>query len=285
MNKGFNEFYGTKIKINHRGGALGVKAREIVRLYKAKVPTGIDVFWTAAPKVVIDVGALVKIDWNKEYGIDKSMQLSEYGVTTHHSYSTLITVNTNLVKKSEEPRSYDDLLNPKWKGKIAMSRSSRPWMQVTYGLGEEKAVKLLTGLLTRQNVKILAKTMDVRARILAGEYAVGMGVDAFKAIAAGAPVRHPDMDVLLLNTGGAWILKDSKSQNIGRIWAYWVTTPEGQQVLYKTRGFSMVSSKGTELNRYSQGKKVYRMPADWRMKNQRRLVKKFGAILKKHRSR
>ena len=263
MNKGFNAFYGTDIKISHRGGAHGVKAGEIARAFKAGVPTGIDVFWTAAPASVIKAGALVKVDWNKEYGINPALQMSEYGVNTHNSTSTMIMVNSDLVKVADEPRSYDDLLDPKWKGRIAITRSPRSWMQMAFGIGEAKAEKLLKALLAYQNVRILPRVMDVRARVLSGEYAIGMSADAFKEVQKGAPVRHPDMDTLILNTGGAWILKDSKAQNIARIWGYWAVSPEGQEVLHEVRGFSLVTTKGTELNRYSQGRKVHVMPADW----------------------
>ena len=285
MNKGFNEFYGTKIEITHRGGAHGVKAGEIARAFKAGVPTGVDVFWTAAPASVIKAGALVKVDWAKEFGVNPALQMSEYGITTHNSTATMITVNTNLVKKSDEPRSYDDLLNPKWKGKIAITRSPRPWMQVAYGISEAKAVELLTGLLVNQKAKVLPRIMNVKSRVLSGEYAIGIGTDAFTEIAKGAPVRHPNMNNLLLNTGGAWILKDSKAKNIAKIWGFWAVSTEGQQTLHKVRGFSLVSTKGTDLNRYAAGRKTHVMPANWRLKNQRRLVKKFAAILKANRNR
>ncbi|MEE2970944.1 MAG: ABC transporter substrate-binding protein [Pseudomonadota bacterium] len=285
MNKGFNEFYGTSINVTHRGGAHGVKAGEIARAYKAGVPTGVDIFWTAAPASVIKAGALVKVDWHKEYGVDPSLQMSDYGITTHNSTATMITVNTTLVKKSEEPRTYDDLLNPKWKGKIAITRSPRPWMQVAYGISEAKAVELLTGLLVNQKAKVLPRIMNVKSRVLGGEYAIGIGTDAFTEIAKGAPVRHPNMDNLLLNTGGAWILKDSKAQNFARIWGFWAVSEEGQKVLHKVRGFSLVKTKGTDLNKYASGRKTHVMPANWRLKNQRRLVKKFSAILKANKNR
>ena len=79
MNKGFNGFYGTNIKILHYGGSHGRKAGEIARAYRAGVPTGVDIFWTAAPTSVIKAGALVKVDWNKEFGIDKALARGRAG--------------------------------------------------------------------------------------------------------------------------------------------------------------------------------------------------------------
>jgi len=35
--------------------------------------------------------------------------------------------NTNLVKKAELPRSYQDLLDPKWKGKLAIEAEDIDW--------------------------------------------------------------------------------------------------------------------------------------------------------------
>ncbi len=43
------------------------------------------------------------------------------------------------------------------------------------------------------------------------------------------------------------------------------------------------AASGTDIYKYAQGKKVHRVPAGWRMKNQRRLAKKFGKIMKKFR--
>ncbi len=96
---------------------------------------------------------------------------------------------------------------------------------------------------------------------------------------------HPNLDVLLLNTAGAWILIDSKSKNVAKLWGYWITTPQGQKVVHDTRGFSLVTTKGTDLYDFAKGKKIHRMPPEWRMKNQKRLVKKFAKILKEYRKR
>jgi iron(III) transport system substrate-binding protein len=51
--------------------------------------------------------------------------------------------NTNLIKKADLPKSYADLLDPKWKGKIAIEADDSDWfaglMEV---MGQDKATKL-----------------------------------------------------------------------------------------------------------------------------------------------
>ena len=48
--------------------------------------------------------------------------------------------NTNLVKKADLPKSYDDLLDPKWKGKLAVESKDNEWYcGLMKHLGEKRA--------------------------------------------------------------------------------------------------------------------------------------------------
>jgi iron(III) transport system substrate-binding protein len=51
--------------------------------------------------------------------------------------------NTDLVKKAELPKSYSDLIDPRWKGRIAIAADDFDWFAGLMGaLGEEAGVKL-----------------------------------------------------------------------------------------------------------------------------------------------
>ena len=280
MNNGFNSYYGTKIKLNQVGGRHTRKRVEVARALKNNVPTGLDLFWTSSPRYLIKNKAIIKFNWSKEFGLPKSLMQGEYGIKTHDSYLTMVTINTNLVKAADAPRSYDDLLKPKWKGKLAMPRSPSPWIYYSYAFGEKKAEQFLQTLLKKQKIKTLPRYPDVRSRIIAGEYAVGLGTDAWAEIRKGAPVKHPNMDMVILAARGAYIVKDSKSPNIAKLWGYWVVSPAGQKTIHDVRGYSLISTKGADMYKYVQGKKVIDVPYDWRMKNEGRLGKKFRSVLR-----
>ena len=280
MNKGFNSFYGTKIKLNQIGGRHTRKRVEVIRALKNNVPTGLDVFWTSSPRALIQGDALIKYDWAGELGVPKSLMEGEYGIKTHDSYLTMVTINTNLVKPADEPKSYDDLLDPKWKGRLAMPRSPSPWVYFTYAFGEGKAKQYLQTLLRQQEVKLLARYPDVRSRVIGGEFGVGIGTDAWAEIRKGAPVKHPNVDTVVLAARGAYIVKDAKAPNIAKLWGYWVVSPAGQKTIHDVRGYSLVGSKTGNMYEYIQGKKVIDVPFDWRMKNEARLSKTFRAILR-----
>lgn len=280
MKKAFNAYYGTSIDLTHKGGRQDIKAKQMAFAFKQGVPTGVDVFWTPVPKSLIDANALIAVDWAKEFGIDPSLQMGKYGIKTHHSTSLFMSLNTDLVKPGEGPRNYQGLLNPKWRGKIAIPRSPFPWFLFAYAYGDEVATKTLTGLLATQKVKLLPRYHDVRARVVSGEFAIGMATDSFNDIAKGAPVRHANLDAVVVNSAGGFILADSKNQAAGKLWGYWAVSPEGQKTLERVRGYSLVSTKTSKLYKYTKDRKVYRVPLDWRMKHQRRLVVKYAKIIK-----
>jgi iron(III) transport system substrate-binding protein len=55
--------------------------------------------------------------------------------------------NTNLVRKADLPQSYDDLLDPRWKGKLTIEAEDSVWFgAVISALGEEKGVALFRAL-------------------------------------------------------------------------------------------------------------------------------------------
>ncbi|NQU70850.1 MAG: extracellular solute-binding protein, partial [Rhodospirillales bacterium] len=132
FNKRLNAFYGIDVKLNMAGGFHTAKAAEIQLAVKKGAPTGIDVFWTSyATSFRLErAKALTKFDWTT-LGIDPALKASEFGVKSHDVSLAFVSYNTNLVKSSEAPKTWDDLLNPKWKGRITMPRSPAVWVYMT----------------------------------------------------------------------------------------------------------------------------------------------------------
>lgn len=71
--------------------------------------------------------------------------------------------NTNLVKKDELPRSYADLADPRWKGRLAIEANNHAWFGALLAqLGEEPGTRLFNqitasnGISTRKGHSVLA---------------------------------------------------------------------------------------------------------------------------------
>src|SRR5437879_5864461 len=59
--------------------------------------------------------------------------------------------NTNLIKKEDLPRSYRDLLDPKWKGKLGIEAKNQEWFRtVSEELGGDAGIKFFRELVARR---------------------------------------------------------------------------------------------------------------------------------------
>lgn len=99
-----------------------------------------------------------------------------YAAPLYFVYNGLAAYNTNLVSAADAPRSYDDLLDPKWKGQMAGSSSSSSFPQFISFLritwGENKAKSYLEKL-AQQKVAIRGESArTVLGMIAAGEHKI-----------------------------------------------------------------------------------------------------------------
>jgi iron(III) transport system substrate-binding protein len=63
--------------------------------------------------------------------------------------------NTKLISAADAPKRYEDLLDPKWKGKLAVEASDANWfMQLAAIMGEDTAVTLFRNIVARNGVSV-----------------------------------------------------------------------------------------------------------------------------------
>jgi iron(III) transport system substrate-binding protein len=120
----------------------------------------------------------------------------------------VLIVNTKLVPEAERPKGIEDLVDPKWKGKIGIAK---PLFGTTAthaaclfaALGEEKA-KSYFQRLKANDVAILSGNKQVATSVGSGQLAFGLTDtdDAMGEIDAGSPVAiiYPDREPGTLGT-------------------------------------------------------------------------------------
>jgi len=141
--------------------------------------------------------------------------------------------NTNLVKKQDEPKSFDDFADPKWKGKV---------------IGEPRDAELLIGLMHKHNSlekaqavlnKIAANNVEFHRghSQLAELLVAGQAAGCFtcyshhypRRIKKGAPLGYFLSEGIGTISPTA-VFKDAPHPNTAWLFARWAASEEGQKV-------------------------------------------------------
>ena len=97
--------------------------------------------------------------------------------TTLYQTGHVYAYNTRQVSPKEVPRTYDDLLTPKWKGKIMMDEEEDLWYaSVLEILGKDKGQRFMRGLAQQQPVFQGSKTLMMQL-LCAGEVGLAFPVN------------------------------------------------------------------------------------------------------------
>ena len=147
--------------------------------------------------------------------------------------------NTNLVTEGTEPMSFEDLLDPRWKGKMAwaahISTSGAAGFvgTVLTTMGNDQGMSFLREL-AKQNVAGLdGSSTSVVNQVAAGEYAIALQVFNHNAVigaAQGAPLswtqRYPAMGIFAVSA----ILRDAPHPNAAKLFETFLVSEAGQQL-------------------------------------------------------
>ena len=89
--------------------------------------------------------------------------------------------NTKLVGKEELPRTYEDLLHPKWKGRLGIEASNANWFSgVAKELGEEKSLKLFRDIVVANGMSVRSGHTLLTNLVVAGEVPLALTVYNYK---------------------------------------------------------------------------------------------------------
>ncbi len=251
--KTFGEKYGVTLDF------LAAKPAEMVPKIQAERRAGIftvDVFLAGLGTVVPLLGPEGALD-----PLDKYLLLPEvldlknwwsgallWGDSNHYQLMYLafprypLSVNTDLISAGEI-KSYDDLLNPKWKGKISLLDPSMA------GAGNEFFAFMadLKGLdflrkLGNQDI-IITRDERLQAEWAArGKYPIAIGIKPelmsdFKKIGAPiAAVKASEGAYLTASGGGVAFLNKAPHPQAARVFVNWLLSKEGQTVAAQAYG-------------------------------------------------
>ena len=106
--------------------------------------------------------------------------------------------NTARVKPGEVPRSYEDLLNPRWKGRLVMDGEEYDWLAGMIDLmGENKATAFFKRLVVEQGVKFKRGHTLITQLVAAGEH--DLLIDGYVQNAVPFKTKGAPIDFVFMN--------------------------------------------------------------------------------------
>jgi iron(III) transport system substrate-binding protein len=143
-----------------------------------------------------------------------------------------ILYNTELVKAADLPKTFDDLLNPKWSGKISIPDPTRhtTTAQFLWNLQKFKGDKWLDYVkaLAKQKPILVESLAPVTTTIIKGEAVVGIAYIKYIKQYKG-PVNYIPMDKYLTDPNYLSLSAKSAHPNAAKLYIDFACSPEGQK--------------------------------------------------------
>ena len=178
--------------------------------------------------------------WGGHMWVDKAKRY----IYSFQAYLTESMWRNETLAKAEEFRTYDDLLNPKWKNKIGILDPRTPgagdsnWAYLWQVKGEDYLKKLAA-----QNLSLGRDQRLLGESLAKAKIAIVVGLTYYSLLPfvnAGLPVKPmPHLKEGTFGTGGSGnlaVIKNGPHPNAAKVFVSWLLTKEGQEITTKAMG-------------------------------------------------
>lgn len=230
---GFEKKYGLKVKL-WRGSSEDIRQRALTerRANRADV----DVIETAGP----DIEAMHREGLLQKIVSPTLVDMMPQALRPHGEWVTgrlsifTIGYNTNLVKEADAPKSYEDFLDPKWKGKLGIEAEDANWfMAVSGALGEQKTADLFRKIVATNGVSVRKGHSLLANMVASGEVPLALTLYNYKVEQlknSGAPIRPIYMQPLIALPTGVAVARTAPNPHAALLfWEFFLT--DAQKIL------------------------------------------------------
>lgn len=278
-----NQRYGTSINIKFIPS--GSMTRDVGKV-ATQMATGAPPEWdvmiaTDAHHASLWLRKLQKPFDYKSLGVDDKLIDHDGGAISFAHQYIVPAYNSSLISPKDAPKSWEDLLQPKWKGKVGVSTATHHLGRLGVGpWGEEKTTAYVKNL-AQQN-PVLGELGPTYTRLQLGEIVVALSLtDSYIHVAkqSGAPISEAiEVQPVVAPSYHVGVLKGAQNPNAAHLFAVFMTMPESQQVWEKTVAVSSALIPGTTYYQKAKGKQMIYLRKEQSDKVEA-LARKYGKMI------
>lgn len=188
--------------------------------------------------------------------------------TAYYVNPYVLGYNTNLVKKEDVPKTYEQLLDPKWKGKKIsiddeayglLSGLIRAW-------GREKAISYFKKLAAQDPVLMRGNTNRVQLTV-AGEYSliVAYAPTIQRETSRGAPIDWVPLEPVAVQVNPMMLAAKAPHPNAAKLFIDFLLSKEGQKMLVGFRRIPVRPDVNPDPPRLFKGyKRIVEHPEEYK---------------------
>lgn len=149
-------------------------------------------------------------------------------------YVFVQSYNTQKVRRDELPRSYQDLLDPRWKGRIGIEVKQQEWFYtLVQAMGEDKGLRFFRELMAHNDVSLRNGNSLLNNMVISGEVPLALNVYSYlpeRARAKGAPIDYIALSPTIAYTDGIGITRRAPHPYAATLFYDFLLT-EGQKIV------------------------------------------------------
>jgi len=230
----FEKRYGLKVKV-WRSHSEKVLQRAVVETGAGR--HDFDVVHTSA----LEMEAMYREKVLQAVAPAHGVELLAGATRPHHDWTATYlsfwvqAYNTNLVRKEDLPRTYQDLLDPKWKGKLGIEARVPEWYAtIAMDMGEEKGIKFFRDLVAKNGISVRGGHTLLNNLVIAGD--VPLALTMYQYITEGAKRKGAPVDWFVLEPvvgrmSGVGIARHVQHPNAALLFYEFMLSTEAQQLL------------------------------------------------------
>jgi iron(III) transport system substrate-binding protein len=141
--------------------------------------------------------------------------------------------NTNSVKKADLPKTYQDLLDPKWKGRLGIEATDEEWFyELVMSMGEQKGLQYFRDLTATNKPSLRNGHTLLGNLVTSAEVPLGLNVFAHTVISAkklGAPIDYTLLQPIVASSYSMGISSQVQHPNAALLFYEYMLT-DGQKI-------------------------------------------------------